>query len=127
MEALWGYINLATNLKHNKKLHGQVFNFGPSQRSNHSVLKIINLIKKDWKNIKWNIKKDKNKIYETNILKLNSSKAYKILNWKCALTINETMHMVSEWYKNYYFNRKKNLTLLMIKFNCMRKFLKKGF
>ena len=44
-----GYINLATNLKHNKKLHGQVFNFGPSQRSNHSVLKIINLIKKDWK------------------------------------------------------------------------------
>ena len=59
LEALWGYINLATNLKHNKKLHGQVFNFGPSQRSNHSVLKIINLIKKDWKNIKWNIKKIK--------------------------------------------------------------------
>ena len=125
LEALWGYINLATNLKHNKKLHGQVFNFGPSQRSNHSVLKIINLIKKDWKNIKWNIKKDKNKIYETNILKLNSSKAYKILNWKCALTINETMHMVSEWYKNYYFNRKKKFNFTNDQIQLYEKILKK--
>ena len=31
--------------------------FGPDQKSNYSVLQIVNLIKKNWRNIKWKIKK----------------------------------------------------------------------
>jgi len=112
LEAVWGYLNLATKLKYDKNLHGEAFNFGPDQKSNYSVLQIVNLIKKNWKNIKWKLKKDRKKVYETNILKLDSLKALKKLNWKCALNIQETMQMVSEWYKNYYSanSNRKNFT-----------------
>ena len=112
LEAVWGYLNLATKLKYDKNLHGEAFNFGPDQKSNYSVIQIVNLIKKNWKNIKWKFKKDRKKFYETNILKLDSLKAFKKLNWKCALSIQETMQMVSEWYKNYYSknSNKKNFT-----------------
>ena len=50
----------------------RTFNFGPNQKNNYSVIQIVNLIKKDWKNIKWEFKK-REKVYETNILKLDSS------------------------------------------------------
>jgi CDP-glucose 4,6-dehydratase len=125
LEAIWGYINLASNLRHNKRIHGQAFNFGPNQKSNHNVIKIVNLIKKNWKNIKWKIQKNKNKIKETNILKLDSTKSLKTLNWKCALTINETMTMVSAWYNNYYFNRSKKVNFTYKQIEEYEKVLKK--
>ena len=115
LEAIWGYLNLAARLKFEKKLHGEAFNFGPNQKNNHSVIQIVNLIKKDWENIKWEFKKDR-KVYETNILKLDSSKSFKLLKWKCALNIKETMQMVSEWYKKFYFDNSsgKNITFEQI-------------
>ena len=125
LEAVWGYINLASKLKLNSKLHCEAFNFGPNPRSNYSVLKIVKIMKENWKNIKWTLKKEKNKVYETNILKLDSNKSLKLLNWKCILTINETMLMVSSWYKNYYSKKinKKNSTIDQISF--YEKLLKK--
>ena len=46
LEAVWGYLHLAAKLKFDKNLHGEAFNFGPDQKSNYSVLQIVNLIKK---------------------------------------------------------------------------------
>ncbi len=50
------------------------------------------------------------------ILKLNSNKAKILLKWRCVLTFNETMKMVAEWYKNFYFSDKlsENFTILQI-------------
>ena len=45
--------------------------------------------------------------FESKLLKLNSSKAKKILKWKTILTFEETIEMVSSWYKKYYFDNKK--------------------
>ena len=125
MEAVWGYLKLASKLKLNSKLHCEAFNFGPNPKSNYSVLKIIKIMKKNWKNIRWEIKKDKNKVYETNILKLDSSKSLKFLNWKCVLTINETMLMVSEWYKNFYSDRSNKEYLTSKQISFYEKILKK--
>ena len=36
------------------------------------------------------------------MLKLNSSKAEKYLNWKPILEFKETAQMTTSWYKNYY-------------------------
>ena len=77
------------------------FNFGPPSNSNHTVKKIVQMIRETWKNAKWTTKPQRKKVSETNIFKLNSSKSYKVLNWKCSLTIKETMTMVSEWYQNF--------------------------
>ncbi len=118
LEAVWGYIALATFLNSNKKIHGESFNFGPPSNSNHTVKKIVQIIRETWKNAKWTTKPQRKKVSETNILKLNSSKSYKVLNWKCSLTIKETMTMVSEWYQNFYLKNGKinNFTLKQINY-----------
>jgi CDP-glucose 4,6-dehydratase len=108
LEAIWGYLLLASNLKKNKKLHGQVFNFGPNNNNNHNVISLIKLMHKYWKKISWKtINKNKNFFYESNLLKLNSNKAKKILKWKCILTFSETIALVTDWYKKYYTHSDK--------------------
>jgi len=103
LEAVWGYLLLANNLKKNKKLHGQAFNFGPNNNNNHNVITLIKLMQKQWNKISWKpLNKNKKIFYESNLLKLNSNKAKKILKWKCILTFNETIDMVTDWYKKYY-------------------------
>ena len=127
LEAIWAYILLAQNLKLKKKLHGEAFNFGPSAKNNHSVKKVVKLMKKNWKNVSWSTKKNLKNIHETNILKLNSSKAYQKLNWKCLLTIEETMQMVSEWYKIFYLKRQRNFNITNKQIEFYEKILtKKG-
>ena len=65
-------------------------------------------MKKKWKKISWNLAKKNRKVfYESNLLKLNCNKAKTILKWKSILTFEETINMVTYWYKNYYFQPNK--------------------
>ena len=64
-------------------------------------------MRKYWNKVAWRIeKKKKNNFYESNLLHLNVSKVKKQIRWKSILTLNETIKMVIEWYKNYYLNPK---------------------
>ena len=107
LETASGYLMLALALKNNKKLHGQAFNFGPNNLKNYSVINVVRFMKKFWKKVSWNVKKDKKSVFESNILKLNANKAKKVLKWKCFLNFRETIDMTVSWYKSYYLNRKK--------------------
>ncbi len=103
LEALSGYLFLAIELNKKKDLHGEAFNFGPSNKVNKNVISLVKIMKKFWKNVDW--KKDNNKskkIFESNLLKLNSNKSKNILNWKTILNFNEVSKMTIDWYKNYY-------------------------
>ena len=103
-EVVWGYLLFAAKLEKNKKLHGHVFNFGPKNKNNFRVISVIKSIKKVWKNISWKILKEDKNFHESNLLKLNSSKAKNILKWKSILSFEETTKLVAEWYKFYYNN-----------------------
>ena len=105
-EALRGYLILAINLKKNTNLHGQVFNFGPKNSQNKTVIELIYQARKSWNNIKHKVIKFKTTDYESRLLKLNSSKAKKFLNWEAKLKFSKTVKMVIDWYKYYYFKRK---------------------
>ena len=107
LEAIWGYLVLAANLKKNKKLHGEAFNFGPNQNQNYSVISLVKLIKKSWKLTSWKISKRKKIFQESNLLKLNSTKAKNKLKWKSILSFKETISMVARWYKSYYSKKEK--------------------
>ena len=107
LEATWGYLLLASNLKKNKKFHGEAFNFGPNYR-NYKVIFLLQIIKKFWKKISWKVaRKNKKNFYESNMLKLNSNKAKTQLKWKCILSFKETIAMTVDWYKSYYSKPKK--------------------
>ena len=64
-------------------------------------------MKKHWNSISWKEKKTNNELYESKLLKLDSSKARKNLNWKPILNFDETIKMTSIWYKNFF--EKKNI------------------
>ena len=108
LEVLMGYLLLAEKLaKNKKKFHGQAFNFGPNNYSKFTVMQILLLIRKKWKNVRWIIEK-KSKFKEAKLLKLNSKKANKLLKWRCVLNTNETISMVLDWYKNFYLKKIDN-------------------
>tara|TARA_Y100000590_G_scaffold376330_1_gene441803 strand:+ start:2652 stop:3740 length:1089 start_codon:yes stop_codon:yes gene_type:complete len=126
LEAISGYLKLAASIKKNKKLHGEVFNFGPDDNKNYKVLFVVKLMKKCWDKISWKIVgKGKNSFYESNLLKLNIKKAKTKLKWKSILTLDETINMVTEWYKNYYSNPKKIYITSLLQIKKYEKLLKK--
>ena len=127
LEALSGYLSLAKKLKENNKIHGEVFNFGPNNNKNYNVIYLVQIMKKHWKKISW--KKINNKtnkeFYESNLLKLNSNKSKRILKWKCILSFKETISMIAEWYKNFYYTKDKNYEMSCNQINKYEQLLKK--
>ena len=118
LEPLSGYLTLAVNMKNNKNLCGESFNFGPIQQKNYTVLDVVKEISKRWNNVNYKIESDKNQLFhESNLLKLNCDKALEKLNWKPILDFEETIEFTSEWYKQYYIDHNKisNLTENQIK------------
>ena len=116
LEAIYGYLLLAEKLKKSKKLHGEVFNFGPNNNDDHSVVHVVNTMKKYWKKVSWKvIGSNKVKFYESSLLKLNSNKAKSKLKWKCILTFSETIKMVIDWYISFYTKPKNIVTVHQIK------------
>ena len=107
LEAVGGYLCLAINLRFNKHLHGEAFNFGPNLSREYSVFELVKTMGVYWKNISWKlIPKSRKKFYESELLRLNCNKAKKILKWKNILKFNETVEMVARWYRSYYENPK---------------------
>ena len=50
-------------------------------------------MKKHWNSILWKEQKKNNNLYESRLLKLNSNKARKKINWKPKLNFDETVEM----------------------------------
>lgn len=108
LEPLSGYLKLAKLMYEENKFIGQSFNFGPNNKNNYSVLDLTKAIALYFdKSGHWTIKKYK-KFHEAKLLKLNSRKANKLLNWKSKLSFKETAEFTASWYLNY-FNKKKDL------------------
>ena len=106
LEAVWAYILFAAKLNNNKTLNGQAFNFGPNLENNYSVAQLLHKMKKYWTNVNYVIKKSE-KFYESKLLKLNCNKARKYLGWKNHLSFEQNIQLTSEWYQNFYKNKKK--------------------
>ena len=125
LEALNGYMILAFKLNSQKIYNGQIFNFGPENKSTFKVLDILKKFKFYWNNIKWQVKTDKN-LDETVLLKLNSNKAKKLLKWKNLLSIDQTLKMIVDWYKIFYLNnKKKNKEIIKLTINQIQFYEKK--
>ena len=105
LEVLNGYINLAINLKENKKLHGHAFNFGPGKK-NYKVIDVLKKMNFFWKKINWRVKKNKN-FFEYNLLNLDTKKSNKLLKWKCKLSFSSSIKLTISWYRNFFINRNK--------------------
>jgi len=98
LEALSGYLLLASKLF----LHGNEFsggwNFGTDEIKNYKVIDLLNEIIMQYGAGEVVFDKDSSKFHEANQLKLDISKAKKILKWKPVLNLSELVDFTVEGY-----------------------------
>ena len=116
LDVLYGYILLCINLSQNNKINGEAFNFGPNIEKNNEVINVVKKMQSLWTKAKWKLNTNSN-FYESKLLHLNSSKAHRLLKWKCNLNLKKTIFFTISWYKFYYNNRKNiyNFSISQIK------------
>lgn len=103
LEPLGGYMALAASLAASNAQHGEAFNFGPPQVSDHPVRDVADALMDHLPGFSWEDHSAQQAgVHEAGLLKLNCDKALARLGWHAALTFDETMQFTGEWYRSYY-------------------------
>ena len=101
LDPLFGYLLLAEKLNNgNKDLIGS-WNFGPEESHNTSVESLVKKIINTYGSGTYKIKNDNNLLLEAKLLSLNINKAKKVLGWNPILSLDKTIELTIEWYKEY--------------------------
>ena len=96
MEPLIGYLTLAKKqFNKNIQTKNKSWNFGPKKENFKRVIDVIKMIQ-SYKKIRYKIG-NKSKQKETKVLRLNSSKANKILKWSSLMNLNKSIKKTLEW------------------------------
>jgi CDP-glucose 4,6-dehydratase len=104
LEPLSGYMLLAEKLFNGGKDFATAWNFGPEDEDSKPVGWILDEIKTFWAdNVNWEIAAG-NHPHETNLLKLDITKAKNTLGWKPRLSLKESLNLTVEWYKAFMNN-----------------------
>ena len=106
LEPISGYLLLGKKLYENKKKFNGSWNFGPSINKSMTVKDVVRLFFK-FLGYKKKIIFKKARFKETNLLKLNSNKALKNINWKNTWNMRVSIIKTADWYLSYL--KKKNL------------------
>jgi CDP-glucose 4,6-dehydratase len=102
LEPLAGYLMLAESLCASPKEFSKGWNFGPKEKDAKSVLNIMDAFCKVWgDDASYKIKKNPKAPHEANYLRLDSSKARKLLLWKPRWNSVTAIKKTVEWYKIY--------------------------
>ena len=108
LEPLAGYMMLAESLYASPKVFSSGWNFGPKEKDAKSVLQIIDVFCRFWGNdAGYKIKRNPHAPHEAGYLKLDSSKAQKLLLWKPRWKSETAVRKTVEWHKAYL--NKENL------------------
>ncbi|MFX1388580.1 MAG: CDP-glucose 4,6-dehydratase [Promethearchaeota archaeon] len=100
LEPIRGFLILAIKMWEDGKKYSGAWNFGPNYNNIFSVReiaeKIIDQIGKG--RIKTPSQEENNKFHETELLLIDSSKAYEYLKWEPKLSIDQTISFICDWY-----------------------------
>jgi len=101
LEPLSGYMLLAEKLFEGKNEFAAAWNFGPGKDASRPVKDVLEEIEKKWDgNVEWKISNGAHP-HETQVLKLDSSRARAGLGWNSILTLSESLKMTIEWYQAF--------------------------
>ena len=126
LEPLLGYIIIAENTYKNKNKLDMAFNFGPSNLNFIDVKTLTELLIKSLRiNKKIEYKKSRDNFYEKKYLFLNSKKAKEKIEWESILSLEETVKLTADWYKEYFNkNNLENKTIHQV-LNYLNKYYEK--
>ncbi|MCP4179761.1 MAG: CDP-glucose 4,6-dehydratase [bacterium] len=104
LEPLNGYLSVGQKLLEGKKEFAEAWNFGPDASNTLTVGEVVNKIKDNWPDIKYNLGTETGP-HEAGLLKLDSSKALIKLKWKPKWDAGTTFEKTTLWYNNFYNNK----------------------
>jgi len=110
LEPLSGYLHVGQKLLEEKVKFAEAWNFGPSNEGSISVESVVKNVKKYWHKIDYKINNHSDQLHEANLLKLECSKAHRLLKWKAVWDSNTTFEKTVQWYKSYYEEDENILT-----------------
>lgn len=101
LEPLSGYLWLGaqlSKLKTNDDTFCSAFNFGPHREANRPVRELVEEILKHWPG-RWVDKSDPHAVHEAKLLHLETTKAWRQLQWKPAWNFSQTIEQTVAWYR----------------------------
>lgn len=121
LDPLRGYILLAQKVFEHPSSSIGAWNFGPSHLDFKTVSWMVEEIVPSLGG-SWEIQERENDYHEASYLTIDSSKAVKKLKWTPKLSVEDALHLTSEWYRSYLYHPQdlKDITYTQIK-----EFLKK--
>ena len=96
LEPLRGYLMVAARLLQGEA--AEAWNFGPSPQAEIAVGELANRVVALWGRGSVVIQQDPHAVHEAQLLRLDSSKAAQLLNWKPALSLDDGIRLTAEWY-----------------------------
>lgn len=101
LEPLAGYLQLAEKLHAAPARFAGAWNFGPPEESNQPVASVAERIVELWGGDTPWIPDPRRKPHEDMFLKLDSSKARSLLDWRSKLSLDEAIRWIVAWYRAY--------------------------
>lgn len=104
LEPLWGYLLLGLKMSRGGIKYGEGWNFGPVPKGAVSVAKLADRIVRAWGEGEWEYVSDSlvRNLHEAKVLTLNISKAKNRLGWRPVLTMDQTVKMTVDWFKEFH-------------------------
>ena len=106
LEPLSGYLQIGQKLLQEKVEYGEAWNFGPSDDGSITVEDVVKNVKNHWDNFEYELHKDANQPHEARLLKLDCTKAHKLLNWHNVWDSHKNFEKTVKWYKAFYEKQK---------------------
>lgn len=106
LDPLSAYLLLGQQLLETNEEVEDCWNFGPNIKDCISVAETLDLFRGYWSGIEWKDISAGDALHETNVLRLDCSKAYQQLNWKPIWGIEKAIEKTASWYKEYYSHGK---------------------
>lgn len=105
LEPLSGYLALAEQLWTRGPEFAQSWNFGPSEVEGKPVSWVVQCLTKLWgDNARWELDSAQHP-HEDTYLKLDCSKANRLLGWSLRLPLPTALEWIVEWYQGYGQNK----------------------
>ena len=102
LDPLSGYLLLGQRLLLGDSSAEGSWNFGPDIKDCLSVAEVLDELNKHWSGIQWKNVSDNKKPHESNLLRLDCSKALHELNWTPVWNVRNAIAITAEWYRRFY-------------------------
>jgi len=102
LEPLSAILWLAAKMNLEPKKYSEGWNFGPNRLSDDVAVKdVVDQILEEWEGGECEYSNKKSTLHETKELRLDSTKASKVLNWNTIFSTKEAISETIRWYKQF--------------------------